>query len=108
MALVYKDDCTNLVTKERSYAIHLLKQRHEISVYRDSVLDENYIEYWFQYLPKYNNFNSRGSSPLISAPDENMIFGSFRDKHRGKYWFNGCMPATKEIKYLKNYEVVRV
>ena len=107
MALVYKDNCTNLVTKERSYAIHLLKQRHVISVYRDSVLDENYIEYWSRYLPKHNNFSSCDSSPLIHAPDTNMIWGNFKDKHRGRDWFNGCMPATKEVKYLKNYEVKR-
>lgn len=107
MALVYKDDCTNLVTKERSYAIHLLKQRHVILVYRDSVLDENYIEYWSRYLPKHNNFSSCDSSLLIPAPDTNMIWGNFKDKHRGRYWFNGCMPATKEVKYLKNYEVKR-
>ena len=107
MALVYKDNCTNLVTKERSYAIHLLKQRHVISVYRDSVLDENYIEYWSRYLPKHNNFSSCDSSPLIHAPDTNMIWGNFKDKHRGRYWFNGCMPATKGVKYLKNYEVKR-
>lgn len=107
MALVYKDNCTNLVTKERSYAIHLLKQRHVISVYRDSVLDENYIEYWSRYLPKHNNFSSCDSSHLIHAPDTNMIWGNFKDKHRGRYWFNGCMPATKEVKYLKNYEVKR-
>lgn len=107
MALVYKDNCTNLVTKERSYAIHLLKQRHVISVYRDSVLDENYIEYWSRYLPKHNNFSSCDSSPLIHALDTNMIWGNFKDKHRGRYWFNGCMPATKEVKYLKNYEVKR-
>ena len=97
MALVYKDDCTNLVTKERSYAIHLLKQRHIISVYRDSVLDKNYIEYWSRYLPKHYNFSSCGSSPLIPAPDTNMIWGNFKE----------CMPATKEVKYLKNYEVKR-
>lgn len=102
MSLVYFNCDTNLTTEERSYAIRWLKERHTILVYRDSVIRENLVEYWFRYLPRGNNIYNFQSDYCVF--DRNMICGYFWDKHRNRH-INACMPSTKEVKYLKNFEI---
>jgi len=40
----------------------------------------------------------------LGVEDVCTIFGSFWDKHLNR-WIHGRMPATKEIKYLKNHRI---
>ena len=102
MSLLYFDYNTSLTTKERSYAIHWLKEKHFIFVYRDLISRETHIESWLRYLPRGNNIYNFQSDYCVF--DRNMICGYFWDKHKNRF-VNACMPSTKEVKYLKNFEI---
>lgn len=74
------------------------------------------MKYYFveHYYDKGAPFGTSSRVKLYSGNDliaihEHIHYDQIKGycKHRGRYWFNGCMPATKEVKYLKNYEVKR-
>lgn len=100
--LIYYDTSTQRHTSERSYAIYLLKQRHIIYVYRNMVRDDSVVEIWDKYLPKNNRCYHYGK--WYENVDVSSIVGDFWDKH-SNHWVCGCMPATQEILYLKNYRM---
>lgn len=98
---LYYVNRTKKFTFNRCYAIHLLKLGYMISVYRQAIRGDSLIEYWDEYLPKRTRlYRGRQYEPM----DVNTIIGSYWDKHRNHY-IRGRMPATKEVKYLKNYRV---
>lgn len=99
--LLYYVCKTKQSTQDRSYAIHLLKLGYGITVYRGSIRGDSLIEYWMRYLPKKTRLHY---CIQYEAMDVNTIIGEIWDKHRN-YWVHCRMPATKEVKYLKNYRV---
>ena len=100
-SLLYYVNRTKKFTLDRSYAIHLLKLGYTISVYRQAIRGDSLIEYWDEYLPRRTGLY-RGRQ--YESMDINTIIGSYWDKHQNHYIV--CrMPATKEVKYLKNYRV---
>ena len=100
-SLLYYVIRTKKFTHARSYAIHLLKLGYTISVYRQAIRGDSLIEYWDEYLPRRTRLY-RGRQ--YESMDINTIIGSYWDKHQNHYIV--CrMPATKEVKYLKNYRV---
>lgn len=92
---------TKQFTLDRSYAIHLLKLGYGITVYRGSIRGDSLIEYWYKYLPRRTRLY-RGRQ--YESMDVNTIIGSYWDKHQNRH-ITCRMPATKEVKYLKNYRV---
>ena len=101
--LFYLDIANHQIIFDRSYAIHLLKKNHVISVYRSkSVDDGNYIETWAKYIPKYNNCFCCGYQ--LKAMNKNCIMGWYRDKQHHVVYAR--MPATKDVLYLKNAEKI--
>lgn len=101
--IIYFDTVTHISMFERSYAIHLLKKHHYIEVYSNrSVMEGHFIERWYHYIPKRNNYHYCGED--LGVEDVCTILGSFWDKHLNR-WIHGRMPATKEVKYLKNYRI---
>lgn len=92
---------TKKFTLDRSYAIHLLKLGYGIVVYRGSIRGDSLIEYWDEYLPRRTRLY-RGRQ--YESMEINTIIGSYWDKHQNDR-IRGRMPATKEVKYLKNYRV---
>lgn len=100
-ALLYYVDRTKKFTLDRCYAIHLLKLGYTISVYRQAIRRDSLIEWWHEYLPRRTRLY-RGRQ--YESMDVNTIIGSYWDKHQNDH-IRGRMPATKEVKYLKNYRV---
>lgn len=100
-ALLYYVDRTKKFTLDRCYAIHLLKLGYTISVYRQAIRRDSLIEWWDEYLPRRTRLY-RGRQ--YESMDVNTIIGSYWDKHQNDH-IRGRMPATKEVKYLKNYRV---
>lgn len=100
-ALLYYVNRTKKFTFDRCYAIHLLKLGYTISVYRQAIRENNLIEWWSEYLPRRTRLYRGRQYELM---DVNTIIGSYWDKHQNHY-IRGRMPATKEVKYLKNYRV---
>jgi hypothetical protein len=100
-ALLYYVDRTKKSTFDRCYAIHLLKLGYTISVYRQAIRGDSLIEWWSEYLPRQTRLYRGRQYELM---DVNTIIGSYWDKHQNHYIL-GRMPATKEVKYLKNYRV---
>lgn len=98
-ALLYYVDRTKKFTLDRCYAIHLLKLGYTISVYRQAIRRDSLIEWWDEYLPRRTRLY-RGRQ--YESMDVNTIIGSYWDKHQNDH-IRGRMPATKEVKYLKNY-----
>ena len=100
-SLLYYINRTKKFTLDRSYAIHLLKLGYTISVYRQAIRGDSLIEWWSEYLPRRTRLYRRRP---YETRDVNTIIGSYWDKHRNHY-IQSRMPATKEVKYLKNYRV---
>nr|DAH42301.1 MAG TPA: hypothetical protein [Caudoviricetes sp.] len=100
-ALLYYVNRTKKFTLDRCYAIHLLKLGYTISVYRQAIRGDSLIEWWSEYLPRRTRlYRSR----QYESMDVNTIIGSYWNKHQNRHIV--CrMPATKEVKYLKNYRV---
>lgn len=100
-AILYYVNRTKKFTFDRCYAIHLLKLGYTISVYRQAIRGDSLIEWWDEYLPRRTRlYRGRQYEPM----DVNTIIGSYWDKHQNDHIL-GRMPATKEIKYLKNYRI---
>ena len=73
--LFYIDVANHQTIFNRSYAIHLLKKNHVISVYRSkSIDDNNYVETWVDYIPKCNNHRFYYGHSL-KATNKNCIIG---------------------------------
>lgn len=79
----------------------MLKLGYTISVYRQAIRGDSLIEYWDEYLPKRTRLYRGRQYELM---DVNTIIGLYWDKHQNHYIW-GRIPATKEVKYLKNYRV---
>lgn len=92
--LVYViDNMPALNTLDRSYAIYHLKHYHKVTVMRYGVV----LEHWYYYVPKNTNRYYGFEVPKMNT---GTIIGYFLDKN--SRWVCGRMPATKEVKYLKN------
>lgn len=103
--LFYIDVANHQTIFNRSYAIHLLKKNHVISVYRSkSINDNNYVETWVDYIPKCNNHRFYYGHSL-KATNKNCIIGYYRDKQHNCVIY-ARMPATKNILYLKDAEKI--
>lgn len=100
-ALLYYVNKTKKFTFDRCYAIHLLKLGYTISVYRQAIRGDSLIEWWNEYLPRRTRLY-RGRQ--YESMEINTIIGSYWDKHQNGH-LRGRMPATKEVKYLKDYRV---
>ena len=103
--LFYYDVANHQTIFNRSYAIHLLKKNHVISVYRSKSIDNsNYVETWVDYIPKHNNSNLYYGRSL-KATNKNCIAGYYHDKQHNCVVY-ARMPATKDILYLKDAEKI--
>lgn len=95
--LVYViDNMPALNTLDRSYAIYHLKHLHKVTVMRHGIV----LEHWYYYIPKNTHHYYGYDIPKMNT---GTIVGYFLD--RNSRWTRGRMPATKEVKYLKNYRV---
>lgn len=101
--LFYYDVANHQTIFNRSYAIHLLKKNHVISVYRSKSIDNNYVETWVNYIPKCNNDNFYYGR--LKATNKNCIVGYYHDKQHNCVVY-ARMPATKDILYLKDAEKI--